>query len=368
MSNISDSNQYDKNIDIAKGIGILFMVLGHANFPFSKFFYFFHMPLFFILAGYVFKDKYVDTLHNVKFFILKRIKSLYLPFVICNLMFLFFNNFFIEHNFYTTNALFLDGDLGNYFGIDKFLNLKDLILKVIYVFLLATGTKFGGATWFLKVLFFISIFFTLIVYFLRKHIHDDKVFYILGLIITSILLVIGFVFHKFDFKFYHIGTMLSSSILFYIGYIFKKFKIIEKISFLIFTISFAILLIAYFIFDTGINLATNNYYNPILLIIFALSGFTFTLYISKCLNNIRFYSQIFAFLGTKTIPILCLHFLFFKLITYIQVMLYSLPIYRLASFPCYYTEYWWILYTIVGIVGPLVTNYLYLKVKNRFFM
>ena len=67
-------------------------------------------------------------------------------------------------------------------------------------------------------------------------------------------------------------------------------------------------------------------------------------------------------------PILCLHFIFFKIVTCIQVILYSLPNYRLASFPCYYTEYWWILYTIVGIVGPLVTNYLYLKVKNRFFM
>lgn len=162
--------------------------------------------------------------------------------------------------------------------------------------------------------------------------------------------------------------MLSSSILFYIGYICKKLKIIEKITFSIFAISFIFLSISYFIFDTGINLATNSYFNPLLLIIFSLAGFAFTLYISKCLHNIKFLSIFFGFLGIKTMPILCLHFLFFKIITYIQIILYSLPIYRLASFPCYYTKHWWILYTITGLLGPIIANYIYLKIKHRYFV
>lgn len=41
-------------IDIAKGIGIILMVIGHADAPrlLKNWIYGFHMPLFFIIAGY----------------------------------------------------------------------------------------------------------------------------------------------------------------------------------------------------------------------------------------------------------------------------------------------------------------------------
>src|SRR5512144_3032083 len=47
-------------IDIAKGIGILLVVMGHNDFSlvspfFYKFIYAFHMPLFFFLSGMFFK-------------------------------------------------------------------------------------------------------------------------------------------------------------------------------------------------------------------------------------------------------------------------------------------------------------------------
>lgn len=51
-------------IDIAKGTGIILMVLGHIpafsnNYKFAyKFIYAFHMPLFFIISGYLFAYKY----------------------------------------------------------------------------------------------------------------------------------------------------------------------------------------------------------------------------------------------------------------------------------------------------------------------
>lgn len=41
-------------LDLAKGIGILLVVLGHGMFPNHFFIDSFHMPLFFILAGITF--------------------------------------------------------------------------------------------------------------------------------------------------------------------------------------------------------------------------------------------------------------------------------------------------------------------------
>ena len=43
------------HIDIAKGIAICLMVYGHVNSYGSSYIYLFHMPLFFILSGYLTK-------------------------------------------------------------------------------------------------------------------------------------------------------------------------------------------------------------------------------------------------------------------------------------------------------------------------
>lgn len=48
-------------IDVAKGVGIFLMVMGHTSMPdaVNRWIYSFHMPLFFLLSGLVFNpDKY----------------------------------------------------------------------------------------------------------------------------------------------------------------------------------------------------------------------------------------------------------------------------------------------------------------------
>ena len=55
----------DDVIDIAKGIGILLMILGHCNglpYLLRNFIFSFHMPLFFIFSGYFYKPKPVKDI------------------------------------------------------------------------------------------------------------------------------------------------------------------------------------------------------------------------------------------------------------------------------------------------------------------
>lgn len=42
-------------IDVAKGLGIIAVVIGHYSWPGARYLYWFHMPLFFALSGYFFK-------------------------------------------------------------------------------------------------------------------------------------------------------------------------------------------------------------------------------------------------------------------------------------------------------------------------
>lgn len=71
----SQNKRYDF-IDVAKGIGILFVVFAHVNYTPSllTIIYSFHMPLFFVLSGMLFNpNKY----SGFKVFIKENFKHLY---------------------------------------------------------------------------------------------------------------------------------------------------------------------------------------------------------------------------------------------------------------------------------------------------
>jgi fucose 4-O-acetylase-like acetyltransferase len=79
----------NSSIDIARGLGILLVVLGHAirpemlNTPWCEFLflaiYSLHMPLFFVLSGYTFALTYRKYLAAPATFLQKRTKSLLIP-------------------------------------------------------------------------------------------------------------------------------------------------------------------------------------------------------------------------------------------------------------------------------------------------
>ena len=72
-----------KSIDIAKGIGILLVVLSHTNHtePLSTLVYSVHMPLFFIISGMMFNPEKYKT---VKSLLKKRFITMICPYVLIN--------------------------------------------------------------------------------------------------------------------------------------------------------------------------------------------------------------------------------------------------------------------------------------------
>ena len=71
-------------LDIAKGIGIFLVVYAHARAPYNSYIYNFHMPFFFLISGILYKSG-----GDVKTYILKKVKTLYIPFAGWNLIFPF---------------------------------------------------------------------------------------------------------------------------------------------------------------------------------------------------------------------------------------------------------------------------------------
>ena len=70
-------NKRDKVIDVAKGIGIILVILAHVlkgkNIFVLEVIYYFHMPLFFFISGLL---SYYDKSNNFKEFLLKNSNQL----------------------------------------------------------------------------------------------------------------------------------------------------------------------------------------------------------------------------------------------------------------------------------------------------
>lgn len=62
-------------LDMAKGIGIVLVVMGHTLFPLHSAIDVFHMPLFFLLAGFTLKVSRMEV------FLLKKIDSIFIPYI-----------------------------------------------------------------------------------------------------------------------------------------------------------------------------------------------------------------------------------------------------------------------------------------------
>lgn len=69
----------EKWVDIAKGLGIIAVVIGHSdNKVVSQYLYWFHMPLFFALSGYLFKP--LSTWSEYRIWSYKRFKQQLIPY------------------------------------------------------------------------------------------------------------------------------------------------------------------------------------------------------------------------------------------------------------------------------------------------
>ena len=154
----------DQNIDLVKGVCIILMVMGHAGAPFRDFIYLFHMAVFFIVAGYLYNTKYSDSFPGVMSFWIKRLNSLYKPFVLWNIFYLLLNNIFIKYNIYTDNPLFLLTVEGKDRGISSILSVADIFNKSLGILTFGSRPQLSSASWFLVVLFSISILYASIEY------------------------------------------------------------------------------------------------------------------------------------------------------------------------------------------------------------
>lgn len=359
----------DKIIDIARGLSMVLIVLGHSGFPMVSYVYLFHVASFFIIAGWCWKDYYSDEIDGLKKFFKRKIQTLYFPYVAWMSFFTLFHNFFHKIHIYSQDVLFLEGDVGNSFGLVYLYDFYDFFTHEIRNVLFIGSEPLAGASWFLRCLFGVMVLWTVIDFALKKinpcSIHIMRlgigiIFFLIG----DCLRIKGVLLPE------NISTIFSVYILFLIGVYSRQIGEIQSIPFLnskkykYILVVVCIIILAIMNCMGNIDLSMNQYQNGLFLIACSLIGWIMLIEVALLIEKYQI-SRLFCFIGESTIWILFLHFAAFKFINVLQVYIYNLPVYRIASYPTLITDKgWWIIYTIVGVFIPLLVKQLVKKLRR----
>ena len=183
-----------KWVDAAKGLGLIFVVLGHLQIKYlSTWIYTFHIPLFFFLSGFVFSgEKY-----KFREFFVKKVKTLVVPYFCLG-----FGIFVVWCGIYAVQSQPPK---------EYFIMLWNFIKQEHF-----------WTVWFLACLFLVEILY----YWVDKTAVKYKW---LSTIVSLILCVIAFVWYRLGGKGlpWNLDVALVAQLFFHLGYLFKKYPKIK---------------------------------------------------------------------------------------------------------------------------------------------
>jgi len=182
----------DNTFDIARGIAIILMCIGHTNCPdkLCEFIYMFHMAFFFMASGWFFNEK---CLGDFRTYVWKKIRGLWFPFVAWGVVFVLLHNWFLH--------------VGLIISANTEYTVKDMLWRAGTTIPRFIPTEeMMGPYWFLSSLFYVCICVWCIFWISGKTAYPRIVSAILFILIyliawTDIYLGIGVVSRKTDITF-----------------------------------------------------------------------------------------------------------------------------------------------------------------------
>ena len=270
----------DESIDIAKGIGIYLVCLGHTtpNEVVLKWLYSFHMPLFFFLSGIFHSQS-----ENYFVFFKKKVRALLVPYLFFAItLFMFFLLVSKKIGFSVGENLSVKE---NFIGIFIGTEIKDL-----------SQVSWGGQLWFLLALFLVANF----MYFVKKISLKSQILMNFLMILINIYLSKKIHFYLpwcfltvlMAFNFYWIGNYFKNDIL--------GRKNIPNLILLV--LGIINLIISQL--NGKVDMWRNNYGNLILFFIGTYSGILFLIFFIKrfILNN-----KLLEYIGKNSLVVLAYH-------------------------------------------------------------
>lgn len=197
-------------IDSFRGLGAVLVVIGHSSSRYHvvKLIYAFHMPLFFILSGYLFNYARWKDL-GVKKLVLSKSKAYLIPFYIMTVVNLFIC-FAIFRIFYNVDNNYLMGFF------------KTKIYGMIFGGYSAQDTPNCTPLWFLLCVFIANLLLFAIL-------NLPKIIYQIIACIICVCTEMTLIFLGWSHLPWHIGRALIGVVFMYAGFCIRKLKLLDKV-------------------------------------------------------------------------------------------------------------------------------------------
>ena len=270
--------------DIAKGIAILTVILGHCggipqwliNFIFS-----FHMPVFFFASGYFLKKR--DSRENAVI----KAKQLMVPYIVTGIVIVIASTLQL-----IARGTFID---------DIYVNILNRCWAIFY----GSGQEYqtpvyvpnAQALWFFPALFFALILVHECIK--RKY----------SAIYVGVIALIGYYTSTIFWVPLSLQAGMVSTIYVYIGYEFKKYNLLEYLNRKIVAVEIFVIYILYYLWGGGrLYLVRNWFEQGIWEIAGSLCGVLCLIKISQIISGkVKLCKRILSFIGRNTQLILCFH-------------------------------------------------------------
>lgn len=350
------SKEQSTGMAVAKGIAIIAMVAGHAEGPalLTNFIYTWHMPLFFMAAGYFFSERSVDDPWS---FISKRFQKLYLPFLKWSILFLLLHNIFFHFGI-------LNEEYGNWTGgVTHPYTLKSAAQRLVLMVTAMAGYDefMAGAFWFFRGLLVASIVFLILYRLLRTRtpLHAD-----LAVTLVCALCVAFAAFRLFfsvKLSYYPNGGWREIWGVFFFGagVLYRRYEHLLPRNFFLLAIGLALMLGAGWLHLSGMN-NSGAWRDLYTLPLTGCIGF-YTVHSLSCrmatLAPSALATRTLAYIGANTMPVFVFHIISYKPVSLLKIWWYGLDFHQVGCHMVIHHNsndlFFW-LYTLVGTALPLL--------------
>ena len=324
-------------IDVAKGICILAVIIGHmGNTNVNKIVFPFHLTVFFILSGYTLKENNLD-----KEYLSNKFKRLMIPyFITCFFIALMdiFNIIVVNHNYtiYSISNIIKKDLIRTFFASGSISNFGEINLN---------GRI--GAIWFLPAMFFSLIISKMIIQKYEK--------YFIRFIVSIAMALVGIVFSKFIWLPFSLQSAMLACPFIIFGKYMKDKNIIDKINMEQCIIFCIIFILGYKLNKTTIGFVIASMQDLIITPIVGLASSMIVIKISKIIEK----SRALRYVGKNSLYFLCVHLFLLETSGYYINKIYT----KLNIEPKYYLSF--LIHVIVCLMATVIINLLKKIISNR---
>ena len=354
----------ETKFSILKAIAIICVVLSHAGISgwLFNFVFIFHVPIFFICAGYFFNTKYLT---DERTYIVHRFKGLYLPFVRWSLFFLLIHNVLFPLGILSETYGNAGGGVTHPYTWQQFSQHAWSIVSNMSGY----DQFLCGAFWFFRALLLASIGFLLMFKLLNRsaQLRDYK-HTAWGVLFITLLLITWKTTTHLNLTGVAQGGYreLMGMAFMTAGFLLKQYEVCDKLNWKTALTSGTILLLASCFFPSSM-VWNPNFTQFISLPLPAIAAFVMFTYISAWIDrHPGLIKRTFAYIGEHTLYIFAFHLVAFKVVSALKVWFYDLPWEAVGGHPVVITPannwIWVILFLAAGVILPL----LWLKSYRKF--